>query len=288
MKIRLKRNESFYIRDGWFEKSLYEIKTHEDQNIFYKNDGVKILGIGTNMVKGLKYWLKASGIINPKNTENDFTEFGRILCEFDPYLESKFSWFFIHYFLVMNRDECPIFYEVFNNSRLKSFNKKELAETLTNTFKEEDETVRQKFVEADLGVFTKSYVNEAKDVDPEDNYRCPLSNLKLMKKDGDIYTKTSVRYSDLSYLVVYYVLKDMYLKEDSNLDKVSFEIEESMAIKNNPTKVFNLDKVSYYQYLDEMKRAGLITVNKTAGLNMVYFEKNLSLSEVFEMYFSKK
>lgn len=49
--------------------------------------------------------------------------------------------------------------------------------------------------------------------------------------------------------------------------------------------LFNLDKNGYLQYLEEMQRSGLVTINKTAGLNAVYFEKKLSLRDIFEMNF---
>ena len=58
MALKLKRSESFYIREGWIEKAINTIK-EADHNIFTKNEGVRYLGIGSNMVKGLKYWLKA-------------------------------------------------------------------------------------------------------------------------------------------------------------------------------------------------------------------------------------
>ena len=67
MKIKLKRNESFYIREGWFEKAINCIADNEGVNIFYKNDGISYLGIGSNMVKSLKYWLKAANIIEGKD-----------------------------------------------------------------------------------------------------------------------------------------------------------------------------------------------------------------------------
>jgi hypothetical protein len=38
----------------------------------------------------------------------------------------------------------------------------------------------------------------------------------------------------------------------------------------------------YLQYLDEMRKNGLVTINRAAGLNTVYFEKQLSLNHIFE------
>ena len=61
--LKFKKNESFYIRDGWFDKAINTIYESEE-NIFAKNNGIINLGIGANMVKGLRYWLRASGIIS--------------------------------------------------------------------------------------------------------------------------------------------------------------------------------------------------------------------------------
>ena len=85
-------------------------------------------------------------------------------------------------------------------------------------------------------------------------------------------------YSSLSYLVVYFVLQELYSNQ-------SFIIEDSMYENNSPVSVFNLDKNMYLQYLDEIKKHGLITINKTAGLNTVYFEEKLSLKDIFDRYF---
>ena len=105
MTLKLKKHETFYIRDGWFEKALNTIEENEGINIFFKNDGVKYLGIGANMVKGLKYWLKAAGLIDDKS--NKLTSNANIILENDRYLGEDFTWFFIHYCLsnfIMSKD----------------------------------------------------------------------------------------------------------------------------------------------------------------------------------------
>ena len=272
--IKFKKNESFYIREGWFEKALHTINDN-DANIFYKNDGVGYLGIGSNMVKGLKYWLKAANLIEGLN--NNLTEFGELILQYDPYLDDLFSWFLIHYFLTSNKAECPVAYEMFNSNIIK-FDKQDAVEYLMHQFSEIDSKVNKKYVEADFNVFTKSYVNEDTVSNPEDNYICPLSRLKLMKKDKDTFTMTKPAYSSMSYLVVYYVLYNLYEGEP-------FNIEESFEINNSPFKLFNLDKYMYLQYLDDARRNELVTINRTAGLNTVYFDKQLSLKDIFEERF---
>ena len=272
--IRLKRNESFYIREGWFEKAINTIGETE-KNIFYKNDGIKYLGIGSNMVKGLKYWLKAADVIDP-NT-NLLSDFGNILFDYDKYLDELFSWFMIHYKLTKNEDECPIAYEIFN-SDIKQFTKTSVLEYLTNKLLSKDDNVNPKYIDADLNIFLRSYYNDNTKINPEDNLVCPLSRLKLLDKEKDAYKRIRPSYNSLSYLVVFYALEDLYEVE-------SFDIDESMEAKNSPMKIFNLDKYLYLQYLDDMRKNGLITINKTAGLNTVYFERRLELEDIFNEYF---
>lgn len=276
MSIKLKKSESFYIREGWFEKAINTIND-EKKNIFFKNDGVMYLGIGANMVKGLKYWLGASGIISGK--ENELTDFGKDLLNNDPYLDSKFSWFLIHYALVVNKEECPIFNLVFN-AEASSFRKQEMTDYVFQQLLNEDPKVNHKIVEADMNVFLKSYVNEGPIFNPEDNYVCPLSSLKLLKSDSSGYRRCAPAYNSLSYLVIYHALTEMNAND-------SFNIEDSIEAYNSPMRIFNLDKYMYLQYLDEMRKNSLITINKTAGLNTVYFEKRLSLNELFQMYFGR-
>ena len=67
--LKFKKNESFYIRDGWFEKAINTIDADKEINVFAKNNGTSMLGIGSNMVKGLRYWLQASKLISSTATK---------------------------------------------------------------------------------------------------------------------------------------------------------------------------------------------------------------------------
>lgn len=274
--LKFKKNESFYIRDGWFEKAINAINENTD-NVFSKNSGIAILGIGSNMVKSLKYWLIASDIIESSSNKTVLSNLGKLLLKYDQYLESNFSWFLIHHNLCKNVIECPLFTELFN-SDIKTFTKNDFIKLVQFDFNQMDISVKKEYIDDDTAVLLKSYYNELVYDNPEDNYICPLANLKLLEKRNEVYYKVKPLYASLSYLLVYYCLITTY-------DDNSFVIEDSLNDLNTPLNIFNLDKNMYLQYLDEMRKKGLITINKTAGLNTVYFEKRLSLEEVFSEYF---
>ena len=56
-KIKMKGHESFSIREGWLTKGMIEVLNNP--KVFSEKEQTDIFGIGTNMVKSLKYWLQA-------------------------------------------------------------------------------------------------------------------------------------------------------------------------------------------------------------------------------------
>lgn len=65
--IRLKGHEKFHLREGWITKGLYGVQ--KDPKVFAGSNGSDQLGVGTNMVKSIRFWMLAMGLIteNQKN-----------------------------------------------------------------------------------------------------------------------------------------------------------------------------------------------------------------------------
>lgn len=274
-KLFFKKNESFSIREGWISKV---INNNNLKKTFSKNEGISELGIGSNMVKSLKYWVTASGIIEGKDCQ--LTAFGNALRENDPYLEKDISWFLIHYHLVKNTTQCPIFYYVFTmnqNGFTKDFIVNYVFEKAKPFFNDKDDDVLRKYVEDDTNVFLKTYYSEDKTTNPEENYVCPLSHLNLLQKNKGKYIKSSPSLSQLSPIIVYYVLRQEFENEDS------FVIDDTIEKEFGPCHIFNLDKSSFIQHLEILQNRGLLIINRTAGLNTVYFcESKLNYNALYE------
>ena len=281
-KLRLKRHGSFSIREGWFEKAIDSIK-ESDKSVFSKENGVATLGIGANMVTSLRFWLSASGIIFDKNSL--FTDLGNLLVKYDPYLDSEFSWWMIHRNLVSNRKDAPIFNIIFNEFTVKNFTKGTMNQFILNYMEENDcDMSNSSQVDADTTVLLRTYINE-KVLNPEDNLNSPLGKLGLLKKGSDgLYNFTQPSYEVLPYQVVYSSLLNCLEDEEK---KNGINIDDLISKNNSPSKIYKLDKNLLYLYLNDMKQVGLVTINKTAGLNMLYLQKELSEKELFNDFFSE-
>lgn len=278
IKLKLKRHESFSIREGWLAKGIKNVK--EYGNVFALQNATDIIGIGTNMVKSLKYWMTATKLIEEKNREIMLSDFGSIINEYDPYLEDIFSWWLIHINMITNIDDAYIYNLFFNKCNIKTFTKRELYEKLYALLINEKLTFNENILQDEVNMIIKTYTIDEKIDNPENNFICPLSELNLLKKvDRDTYEKNRPEIRNLPFWVVYYII--CLLLDDR--DNIS--IDELLKEENSPAKLLNMDKNLINEYLDEMKKNDLIIINRTAGLNMVYLKKKLSLNEIAEEYF---
>ena len=278
IKLKLKRHESFSIREGWLAKGIKNVK--EYGNVFALQNATDILGIGTNMVKSLKYWMTATKLIEEKNREIMLSDFGSIINEYDPYLEDIFSWWLIHINMITNVDDAYIYNLFFNKCTMKVFSKRDIFEQISQILNNNKLEYNENILQDEVNMIIKTYSIDEKIDNPENNFICPLSELNLIKKvDINAYERIRPDFRNLNYLIVYYLM--VLLSED----KEYLSIDDLIKLDNSPAKLLNLDKNLINEYLDEMKKHDLIIINRTAGLNMIYFNKKLSIDEIMREHF---
>ena len=75
----------------------------------------------------------------------------------------------------------------------------------------------------------------------------------------------------------------------SNLpkNKQSVGINELVAGTNNIGRVFNLNRVKVNEYLDQLKVSFYLTINRTAGLDMVYLNDSITPADVLTTYYEE-
>ena len=70
-------------------------------------------------------------------------------------------------------------------------------------------------------------------------------------------------------------------------DEGVLSIDEIVSGNNMPGKVFNLNRVSINEYLDQLQNKGYIRVNRTAGLDVVYPANNLTTDETLKEHYER-
>lgn len=277
----MKRHESFSIREGWLSKGLLAVKNNS--RVFSMDDATDVLGIGTNMVKSLKYWLYATNLIKDEKNSIKITEFGNLILEYDPYMEDEFTWWMIHINLLLNEDDFYVGNLFFNKILSKNFSKEEVFNVVSNVLEVKKLEYNDKILVDEINMIIKTYVVDNSTDNPENNFNCPFADLELLNRiSKDNYELLKPNYRNLNFLVVYFLI----LKILDGREYIS--IDELLKVQNSPSRLLNLDKNLLNDYLDDMRRNELITINRTAGLNMIYMSKVLSLSDIFSEYFDRR
>ncbi len=281
-KYKIKGHETFILREGWLTKGMQAVT--ENPFVFGENYGADALGVGTNMAKAIRYWMKTAGLIPDKSgKESHLTELGEMIYKMDPYLEAAFSLWLIHIGIAGNEAGATSWYLFFHKVE-EEFTKEELAEELSDwlgAYVTEGKLSERSVKDDCNALINMYYAAKEQDYDPEDKKISPFAGLGLLRKNGEHYTKTTPNLKLLHRNVVLYCMGYML-----GTDWESVSIDDLMNGKNSPGKLLNLSRTALNLYLDELENEEWITVNRTAGLDMVYREKSFTPEEVAVEYYT--
>ena len=291
-KVKLKGNESFNIREGWLRKGMRSV--NEYPNLLSRSDVMEILGVGSKMVKSIRYWLQATDLCEEKiNGQNRARQqfvtekFGRIIEQYDPYFDDVFTLSLLHYHIVSNKHElCTMWNIFFNEYEGENFTRDNMYETCEEYLKKrlgQGVTYSSNSLRDDCASIIRMYQEADRNSDPEDNLGSPLSELGLIKKNNrGNYDKCIPSKEVLNKYAIIYVIKD-----NLSADKNSVSIDELWKAPNNIGRVFNLNRSIINEYLDQLRAINLITINRTAGLDMVYVTTDKSVEDIMREYYEK-
>lgn len=292
-KIKLKGNESFNFREGWLRKGIRCVE--EYPTLFSRDDVMEQLGVGSKMVKSIKYWLQAANICEEKYINSGrgralylTQDFGEIINRYDPYFDDIFTLFVLHYQVVKNDTLCMpwnIFFNEYNGVDFSRDDMTEVCKSLLNKKMEEGCSFSEKSFADDCASIIRMYYSATESEDPEESLQCPFVALGLISKSGylkNAYIKTTPTREALDKYAVLYVII-------SNLsdEKESVSINDLVSAPNNIGRVFNLNRVKTNEYLDQLRVAGYLTINRTAGLDMVYLNSDIKPADILVKYYEE-
>lgn len=278
IKIRLQGHEKFTLREGWINKALMILP--EKPDAFTRKDATDLFGIGTNMVKSLRYWMRAFGLTNKAGTE--LSEIGELVAKCDPYLEKTFTLWIMHSYIAKNLEDATTWFMYFNRCDAGDFDKLEIESILLREVKKyaAGTPFSEKSLSNDVDVLLNMYSRNKENVDPEDKNISPFSRLSLIKKMDGRYVKCRPNKNSFSEMIVLYEIAiGMTGKDGISIDDILFA-EKGLA------KVYNLSNVMANDYFDKLDAAGYIRVDRTAGLDMLYPVKELNPREIIREYYN--
>lgn len=288
--MKFRAHDTFFIRKGWLNKGMRNVNI--DPEVFMGTNGRPMdrLGIGSNMVKALRYWLQAVGLTEEPRSgrrSQNFTTLGELVFENDPYIEEIGTLMLLHYKLASNIDEATSWYFFFNEFNLTEFTKEDFIKHLDNYIRMHGESVSERSLEDDYNCIINTYVPRMKSsptrIDPESNIDCPFGELGLVdivNKKNKIYRKSVPKKNDVHPLILLAIILDQ-----AN-EQTSIKISSIQNDKNNVGKIFNLDIVVLMSLLYKLELLGYIKVVRTAGLDVIQITTQLTFLECIQEYYN--
>ena len=291
MAMKFRAHETFFIRKGWLSKGMEHIVAKEDLFVDKADNPMDVLGIGSNMVKSLRYWLQAVNLTSEPSSGKrvqTLTSFGKMVYNNDRYIEEVGTLYLLQYKLASNKDNATSWYFFFIDFTLSEFTREDFVQAIQNyiLMSEEGDNSAIRSLNDDFACIINTYLPRYKSnpgrVSAENNIDCPFGELGLVdiaNKKLKTYKKTTPSPKTFDPWVILAVISD----QANGRDEIG--LNELLKGSGNIGRVFNLDAVTLLDVLHEVEKMGAIKIIRTAGLDVIHINKQFTFDECVEHFY---
>lgn len=292
MPMKFRAHDTFFIRKGWLSKGMRCVTNRPDVFVSREENPMDVLGIGTNMVKALRYWLQAVGLTQEPSTgkrTQAITDLGKLIYENDTYIEELGSLYLLQYRLASQKEDATAWYFFFNEFSMSEFSREDYVDALQKYIKMEDgensyalRSLNDDF-QCIINTYLPRYKSNPDKVSPENNIDCPFGELGLidiLNRRKKIYKKSIPASSTINPYVALAVIVD------NAKERTEIGLNEILTYPCNIGRVFNMDSIAMLDVLYRIEKLGLIKINRTAGLDVITIQEELSFLECVKRFYA--
>ncbi|TPG64628.1 DUF4007 family protein [Hymenobacter nivis] len=299
LKYTFSGHDSFQCRLLWLKKGYDYLR---EGRSFTADDAPVILGVGNNMVRAIKHWLRAFGLVDEAtDTPTKLADLifgGRDAdAPFDAFLEDNATLWLLHYQLVKTRF-ASTYWIIFNEFRKRKieFTREDYGRFIEQKGREEGFSISPKSIIDDFGVFLKMYhrgiaERGVKTKDREDSFSGILTELNLVHS---FPRKTEDGKGEIPVFVITPSDRDdvpadwiLYCLLDSPGVGLSVSLETLENDPGMPCAVFAMNRAGLRRKIEQLvSQYDFLTYNDQAGVRELQFrEKPADKYKVLRDYY---
>lgn len=290
-------HETFPFRYAWMKKGVDAVEANP--KVFASDDAMSDLGVGKNMVRSIRHWCLAAGLIEEKSTAGDrnkrltVSQLGRSVFSdsgLDPYLEDPATLWLLHWQLASAPDHATTWFWAFSHVHDLEFSKESLLDLLrswinANNLKQVSDGTLERDVDCFLRTYTRSRGGHGSL--NEDTLDCPLVDLEIISASSDHATYAFARgaHDSLPDGVVFFAVRSFW--ERFAPTRESLSLQELAHQPGSPGRVLKLDESSLAERLESFERLtkGSVVYDETAGLKQLYRKKKTSPKDALDLVY---
>jgi hypothetical protein len=276
------RHETFAPRAGWFKKVYDGITANPD--VFRGDDATLTLGVGKNMVRSMRFWAGAAGLVVPRRvSRNETLRPSHFAGAFfpddglDPFLENPSTLWLLHWRLMGSGCHLPVWHFAFTDLQHSEFTVDMLAgeaEKASSTLYGFERQIAPTSVRRDAECLIHTYARRLTDrMLLDDSLACPFRLLGLMESApgrAGAYRFAVGPKSTLHDDIILFAALDFAAVHARGNHSIS--IGRLTRSPMSPGRVFKLDEDSLLEALNRAaRRSHHLTVVDTAGVSALQF-----------------
>lgn len=270
-------HETFPFRYPWLKKGYDAVQ--KDVGVFVRDDAITTLGVGKNMVRSIRHWCLAAGVLE----ENEggglkSSALGDLLLAddgLDPYLEDPATLWVLHWEIASCRGRAATWFWAFSHFHEPEFTREALFSALfkwTQTLP--GKQVAESSLKRDVEVFLRTYVlsRQSRGDIAEDSIDCPLIELGLITQPTGSQTYRFRRgpQQTLPDGILLYGVLSFWGAFAPNAETLA--IQDIARQPGSPGRLFKIDESSLVERLENIEKLtdGALSYGETAGLRQLY------------------
>ncbi len=294
-KFSFSGHESFICKQFWLKKGVDFLL--QEENSFTSDEAVVRLGVGKNMVRSIRFWLRAFGITDDNDELQDIGRYIFLDNGTDPYIESIGSTWLLHYLLI-STNKASIYSLLFNDFRRvrPEFKVEQLQNYIARICKEgSPSSYNENTVKRDIRVMLNSYLppSISKRSEIEDSFSGLLYEVRLVgqKSKFDLLREEKVTYyiieSDFRdtlpcEIVLYSIL------DNPNFGR-TITFQDLYSSPNSPGNIFALNQDGLYEKIVQiLEKFPECSYSETAGNKVLQISSKLTDKyQVLDAYYNQ-
>lgn len=234
-------HETFHLRDNWLFKGM-QMLTSQGDLFSNRDEAIAVLGVGTNMVKSIRYWLLATRFATATDGKLTASNIGKLMLMLDPYCDRVGSAWLLHYFLSCSQSYATTWFWFFNKFGVHEFTVDAAVHYLSTYCMLNNKKINRNTLTKDINTLLRMYVEPVfvGHKTPEDVDVCPLTRLALIKKHPcNTYCVHAPDIDELPVEIFGYTLVEFWAQQLGKIAQFSFA--ELLNRDCSPAKIFCLN-----------------------------------------------
>lgn len=256
--MRFGGHETFPVRETWLSKGLDLIAS--DRRAFEDPLVADLLGVGSNMAKSIRHWLRLTGLAEPGDGGGLApTGLGRLILKRDPAMLRAGTWWALHVNVCSQAEESLAWHWIFSRySGDQRFDRVQCIDALTRYLTVEGQRMPSaRTLGGDVACLLATYARPVPppQEDPEEAIDSPFRQLGLMVhyRETDTY-RIDRGQKSVPAEILCYSMAVTFLEERAAGGWIDIQMREAVARPGGPGRVLALSPDAFAVVLAEAER----------------------------------